>query len=172
MTLILLLALGAFAYYVHIQPDNFSVTRSLVINVAPEAVFKHVNNLKLWDAWSPWAKLDPQATHSFSGPEEGVGAQMSWAGNMKVGVGSMTVIESVPGQSVQFRLDFQKPMKMTNSGGFTFAPENGQTKVVWSMEGKNNFIGKAMSVVMKCDKMAGDQFEQGLASLKKVSEAA
>lgn len=172
MTLILLLALGAFAYYVHTQPDDFRVTRSLAINAAPEAIFKHVNNLKLWDAWSPWAKLDPQATNSFSGPDEGVGAQMKWSGNMKVGVGGMTIVESAAPQTVKFRLDFEKPMRATNQAEFTFQAANGQTTVVWSMSGKNNFMGKAMNIVMKCDKMVGGQFEQGLAALKKVSEAA
>ncbi|MBP7253269.1 MAG: SRPBCC family protein [Alphaproteobacteria bacterium] len=169
---ILLIVLGGFAYYVHTQPEAFRITRSLEMNAAPEAIFKHVNNLKLWDAWSPWAKLDPQATNSFSGPDAGVGAQMKWAGNMKVGVGGMSIVESTPAQSVKFRLDFEKPMRATNQAEFTFQATNGKTMVIWSMSGKNNFMGKAMSIIMNCDKMVGGQFEQGLAALKQISEAA
>jgi hypothetical protein len=33
------------------------------------------------------------------------------------------------------------------------------------MYGKNNFVGKAVSLFMDCDKMCGPQFEQGLAAL-------
>ncbi len=38
-------------------------------------------DLRMWDAWSPWAKLDPNSRNSFEGPEAGSGAAMSWAGN-------------------------------------------------------------------------------------------
>jgi hypothetical protein len=172
VTFILLLAVAGFAYYVHTQPGSFRISRSLDINATPDAIFKHVNNLKLWDAWSPWAKLDPNATNSFSGPDAGVGAQMKWSGNMKVGVGGMTIVESEPSARIQFRLDFEKPMRATNHAEFTFQPSGGQTLVVWSMTGTNNFVGKAMAIIMNCDKMLGGQFEQGLASLKRVSESA
>ena len=40
------------------------------------------------------------------------------------------------------------------------------------MFGNNNFIGKAMGLVMNCDKMVGGQFEKGLAQMKSVVEAA
>jgi hypothetical protein len=33
------------------------------------------------------------------------------------------------------------------------------------MYGKNNFVGKAVSLYMDCDKMCGPQFEKGLAAL-------
>lgn len=170
MLFILLLGLGAFAYYVHTRPADFVVTRSLTMAAAPEVIFKHVNTLKLWDAWSPWAKLDPNAINSFSGPAEGVGAQMKWSGNMKVGVGAMTIIASNAPENIKFRLDFEKPMQATNEADFVFQPADGQTKVTWTMRGSNNFMGKFMSLVMNCDKMLGGQFEQGLASLRRVSE--
>jgi len=40
------------------------------------------------------------------------------------------------------------------------------------MSGTNSFIGKAVSLLMNCDKMVGEQFEKGLALLKSVAEAA
>jgi hypothetical protein len=39
------------------------------------------------------------------------------------------------------------------------------------MYGKNNFMGKVMSVFFDCDKMCGPQFEKGLADLGKVAIA-
>jgi len=39
------------------------------------------------------------------------------------------------------------------------------------MTGKNNFVAKAFSLVMNCDKMVGGQFEKGLANLQAVTEA-
>ena len=40
------------------------------------------------------------------------------------------------------------------------------------MDGNNDFMGKAMSLVMDMDKMIGNDFEKGLAQMKKVAEAA
>ena len=37
------------------------------------------------------------------------------------------------------------------------------------MYGKNNFMGKVVSLFMDCDKMCGPQFEKGLADLGAVA---
>jgi len=153
------------------QPADFKITRSGSISAPASAIFPHVNNLHKWEAWSPWAKLDPNAKNSFEGPSEGVGAKMSWAGNNKVGVGSMTIMESRPDEFVQFKLEFQKPMQASNIAEFIFKPEGDQTAVTWTMSGTNNFMGKVMNLVMNCDKMVGGQFEKGLADLRAVVEA-
>lgn len=153
------------------QPDDFRITRTGTIAAPASAIFPHVNKLQNWDAWSPWAKLDPNAKNSFEGPSEGTGAKMSWAGNNKVGVGNMTITESRPDEFIQFRLEFMKPMKATNTAEFTFTPEGNQTTVTWGMYGTNNFMAKVMGLIMNCDKMVGGQFEKGLASLKSVAEA-
>jgi hypothetical protein len=152
------------------QPADFRITRTGAISAPASAVFPHVNNLHNWEAWSPWAKLDPNAKNSFEGSSSGTGAKMSWAGNNKVGVGSMTITESNPNDSITFKLDFLKPMKATNIAEFTFTPDGDQTTVTWSMSGNNNFMGKVMGLLMNCDKMVGGQFEQGLAALKSVVE--
>ena len=150
------------------QPDNFSVTRSCNIPAPASAIFPHVNNLPNWHAWSPWAKLDPNATTTFAGPIEGLDAKMSWSGNNKIGVGSMTITESQPNDYIKFKLDFLKPMQATNFAEFTFKTEGEQTTVTWSMTGVNNFMGKVMGLIMNCEKMVGGQFEKGLADLTKV----
>jgi len=152
------------------QPDKFKYSRTGSITAPASAIFPHVNTLQKWEAWSPWAKLDPNSKSTFEGPAEGVGAKMSWAGNNKVGVGSMAITESRPSEFIQFKLEFQKPMQATNIAEFSFKPEGDQTNVTWTMMGTNNFMGKVMGLVMNCDKMVGGQFEQGLASLKEVVE--
>ena len=39
------------------------------------------------------------------------------------------------------------------------------------MTGRNNFMAKAIGLVMNMDKMIGDQFEKRLAQMKSVVEA-
>ena len=160
-----------FIIVVAMQPSDFRVTRTITTTAPASAVFALVNDLQKWDAWSPWAKLDPKARNSFEGPVSGTGAIMRWAGNNKVGQGSMTIIESRPDDFIRFKLEFLKPFAATNTSEFTFNSEDNQTTVTWSMYGKNNFMSKAMGLIMSCDKMVGGQFEKGLAALKSVVEA-
>lgn len=153
------------------QPADFRITRSETVAAPASALFAEVNDLQKWDAWSPWAKLDPNAVNSFEGPSSGTGAVMRWTGNNKVGTGSMTITESRPDEFIQFKLEFLKPFAATNTAEFTFTTEGNETTVTWSMYGTNNLMAKAMGLIMNCDKMVGGQFEQGLASLKSVVEA-
>lgn len=153
------------------QSDDMRVTRSATIAAPPEAVFKVVNDFRQWDAWSPWAKLDPNMTKSLEGPAEGVGAVYKWSGNMEVGEGSTTLVESKPSEKVAMKLAFVRPMEGTSDVQFTFVPEGSGTKVTWDMQSKKPFAGKIMSLFMDCEKMCADQFDEGLANLKKHVES-
>jgi hypothetical protein len=168
--ILVLVVIAALAAFIASRPGEFRVTRSATIAAPPAKVFANVNELQKWEAWSPWAKLDPDCKTTFEGPAAGTGAVMRWDGNNKVGKGSMTIIDSRSDESVYFRLDFLKPFKGTSNAVFTFKPEGGKTAVTWTMNGENNFISKAMSCVMDCEKMMGPQFEKGLVQLKAVAE--
>lgn len=153
------------------RPADFHYSRSAIIAASPAVVFEQVNDLHKFQAWNPWAKIDPNAKGTFSGPPSGVGSAFSWAGNNDVGEGTMTLTESRPGELIRFRMDFRKPMAGTSTAEFTFKPDGDNTTVTWSMFGPNNFMGKAMSLVFDCEKMVGDQFSKGLESLKQQIEA-
>ena len=171
MLMILLVVVVVVCFvYVSRQPDEFRISRSQVFAAPAAKVFENINDLHKWDAWSPWAKLDPQSTSSFAGAESGVGASMSWSGNNKVGQGSMTITESRPNELIKLRLEFLKPMKATNTAEFIFKEQGGQTTVTWTMLGTNSFMGKLVGVLMNCEKMVGGQFEKGFSSLKEVVE--
>lgn len=166
------IAVIVFFLLVALRPTHFCVRRSGVISAPVSVVFAHVNDLHRWQAWSPWSKLDPAAKNTFEGPSSGAGAVMRWSGNNKVGAGCMTITESRPDELIKFKLEFLKPFKATHFAEFTFEPEGHQTAVSWSMHGRNDFMGKAIGLLMNCDKMLGGQFEQGLAMLKSVAETA
>ena len=154
------------------RPDSFRLARSATIAAPPLRVFEQVNDFHNWDAWSPWAKIDPNCKVTFDGTASGVGAGFSWEGNNKVGAGRQRILESQPGERIRIQLEFLRPFRAQNEVEFTFQPEIGGTRVTWAMSGKNNFMAKAFSLVMDCEKMVGPDFEKGLASLKAVAEAA
>ena len=154
------------------QPCEFKLSRCTKISAPPAKVFPHVNELRRWDAWSPWAKLDPDAKNSFSGPDAGSGSVMAWDGNKKIGAGQMTITESCANELIRFRLEFFRPFKATNAAEFNFRSEAGQTIVIWTMTGRSNFFFKIFGLFKNCDDMVGKDFENGLASLKSVAEKA
>jgi len=84
-----------FVIVVAIQPSEFRITRKATISASAPAVFAQVNDFHNWEAWSPWAKLDPAAKTAFEGPSAGTGATFRWAGNDKIGEGSMTITGAV-----------------------------------------------------------------------------
>jgi len=161
-----------FAITVAMRPSEFRVTRSAAIAASPEQVFSQVNELRNWEAWNPWGRLDPNCKMTYDGPPAGVGASYTWAGNNKIGEGRNTITDSRPNELVRFRLEFAKPMKAANTAEFTFQPEGDQTVVTWTMSGKHNFAGKAFGLFVNCDRMLGSQFEKGLAQMKSSAEAA
>ena len=83
----------------------------------------------------------------------------------------MTIEEAKPGELVRMKLEFSRPFKATNEVNFKLEPCDGGTRVSWIMDGKNNFVSKAMSLFMDMDKMVGKDFEQGLANLNAVAQA-
>ncbi len=167
---ILLVLVAGFAVVVAMQPSDFRVVRSTTIDAPPSAVFPQVNNFHNWQAWSPWAKLDPNAKNSFEGPDEGQGAIFHWDGNDQVGAGTMTITESRPNEFVRIKLDFTRPMEDTSTVEFTFKPDGEKTVVSWDMSGEQNFVHKAFCLVMNMQKIIGEEFDKGLASMKAVVE--
>jgi uncharacterized protein YndB with AHSA1/START domain len=157
---------------VALQPSEFRITRTATVAAPASAVFARVNDFHKWEAWSPWAKLDPAARNTFDGAPAGTGAVFAWSGNSKVGEGRMTITESRPNELVRIKLEFMKPFAATNTAEFTFKSEGDRTAVTWSMYGHNNFIGKAVCLVMNMDKTLGGEFDKGLAAMKTVAEAA
>jgi hypothetical protein len=161
-----------FLIIVALRPSAFSVTRSATIGAPPEAVFVQVNDLHKWEDWSPWAKVDPNAKTYYEGPPAGEGAAYGWSGNNKIGEGKMTITASRPAELVQFRLEFFRPMKGTNTAEFTFKPDGNRTVVTWTMSGKMGFMGKLFGMFMNCEKMISGQFDKGLADMKSIVESA
>src|SRR5437773_8307019 len=111
----LVAVVAVLAVVVALQPSEYSISRTATVAAPAPAVFAQVNDFHNWEAWSPWAKLDPTAKNSFEGAPAGKGAAFSRAGSSKVGEGRMTITESRPSELVRFK------------------PEGERTAVTWSM---------------------------------------
>jgi hypothetical protein len=163
---------AVFLVVVALQPSEYRVERTVTMAAPPASVFGEVNDFHKWDAWSPWAKLDPNAKVSFEGPQSGTGAIMNWSGNDKVGEGTLTLTESKPDELVKVKVDFVKPFEGSTTSQFAFKPDGDNTAVTWSMYGSHDFIGKAMCLIFNGTKMMGNDIDKGLANIKAVVEGA
>lgn len=168
--IVLVVLVAGFVVLVAVQPAEFRVTRSASMKAPASDVFAQVSEFRKWDAWSPWAKLDPAAQNTFEGPSSGTGAIFRWSGNDQIGAGDMTILESRSNEAIKIDLHFIRPFESRATIDFAFKPEGDGTSVTWSMTGENNFIGKAFCLFVDMDKMLGGDFEKGLANIKSVVE--
>jgi len=169
---IVLMLVVLFILFVNSRPSTFHIERSATIAAPADSLYPRIANFHAWDAWSPWARLDPKMKEEFGGTDGAVGSNYAWTSAMdKVGAGRMTLTEAQPSSRVGLKLEFLKPFKSTSSVAFSLAPEGAGTKLTWAMDGPMNFISKFMCLFMSMDKMVGGDFEKGLASLKQQAEA-
>ena len=175
---LLMMILGVLAFLVAailgaaaIRPDTFRVQRSTVVNAPPDKVFRLLDDFHAWGSWSPWEKLDPGLRRTHSGAQSGKGAVYEWEGNPKVGSGRMEILESSPPTRLLIKLDFLKPFEAHNQAEFVLLAEGASTRVTWAMTGPQAYPMKLMGLFMNMDRMVGDDFEKGLASIKAIAEA-
>ncbi|HEX6928630.1 MAG TPA: SRPBCC family protein [Gammaproteobacteria bacterium] len=149
-------------------PRQVVVERSTRIDAPAATVFALVNGFTHFNAFSPWADLDPDTAYTYAGPRHGVGASMKWRSeNPHVGNGRQEVIESVPHEQVVCALEFDGRRALAS---FWLKPEGGSTLVTWRFETDlgNDIIGRWFGLLF--DRMIGADYEKGLASLKALAE--
>ena len=109
-------------------------------------------------------------TRARSGAAKGKGAIYQWEGDKNVGKGRMEIAETSPPSKVVIKLDFEKPFEAHNTVEFRLEAKGDSTTVTWDMFGLAPFFSKVMQVFFSMDKMVGNDFEAGLASLKSLAE--
>jgi len=166
---VLVIVLVAMLAYAATKPNTYRVERSTRVKASPEKILSLIKDFHEWAQWSPYEKLDPDMSRTFSGPEQGPGAVYEWNGDGNVGQGRMEILEVTP-EKVTIKLDFLRPMEGHNTAEFTLEPQGDETKVTWLMFGPSKFVTKVMSTYFNLDGMIGNQFEEGLANMKTVVE--
>lgn len=156
--------------YAATRPDSFRVERSTRIAAPPEKIFPLVNDLRAWGGWSPYDKKDPAMKRTLSGAPSGPGAVYEWDGNKDIGQGRMEILAATPPSKVTLQLDFFKPFQARNTAEFTLQANGNATDVTWALYGPSPYISKLMGLVFNMDRMVGNDFEVGLANLKRVAE--
>lgn len=152
-------------------PDTARFERSIVVNARPQTVFTVLNGFRQFNKWSPWVKYDPNAKITIEGPEFGVGAKQSWAGDeASVGSGSQEIVVSVAPERIDMKLIFAG-FDSDNLATFTLKPSGEGTEVVWGYQtdAKGDIVGRYFNLMLP--RMLGKDYDDGLASLKQLVES-
>lgn len=162
--LVLLIGIGL------LLPASATIERSVLIQATPEEVFPHINGMRAFHAWSPWAATDAATEYSFSGPEQGVGSRMEWrSGGTQAGQGSQEIVASVAPRQVEMRLVFGD--KGGGTAQFRLQPEGLGTRVEWRFHSAFGWDLFSRYVGLMLDGMIGSAYERGLETLRQRVEA-
>lgn len=168
---VLALLVLVFVVYVALQPGQYVVERTKVIEAPRPVVYGILADLERFEAWSPWAGRDPDIETTITGEPGEVGAIYRWTGNDQVGEGSLEITAVNPQERIEQKLVFITPFESEAKTMFLLDDAEGGTEVTWRMEGENGFVGKLMDTVMDMEAMIGKDYEAGLAKLNEVAQA-
>ena len=158
-----------FLVFVATRPGQFRYERSGLIETSPDKIFPYLRSFKMGEKWSPYEK-DATMKKTINGVDGEVGSSMEFD-SKNSGTGRLEILKITPNEHVQMRLSMIKPFKGENIVEYRLTPEGTGTRFTWTMEGDGGFFGKLIAVFIDCEKMVGDQFSQGIASLKALVEA-
>ena len=174
--LVALLLFAAFVITGYLLPTHAHVERHITIERPANMLFAIVNSYHSFEQWSPWAERDPNAVYALSGPDSGVGARMSWSGEPHlVGSGWQEIIASKPYEQIDIQLDFDS-QGIANSR-FLFQSQGESTLVTWQFDSElteglsffDGFLARYFGLLF--DRWIGNDYEKGLANLKRFAES-
>lgn len=149
-------------------PSTFLVQRSIDINAPAKKIYDLVVEPKKWSEWSVWTQRDPAMKITYSGPPFGMGARWSWQ-SRKEGSGSMEFTRVEPDRAVEYALALPD-FNMRSTGALRLEPAGAGTRVTWSNAGDVGGNPLKHYIAATMDRMAGPDFEGGLANLKALAE--
>ncbi|MEM6446953.1 MAG: SRPBCC family protein [Cyanobacteria bacterium J06642_2] len=154
-------------------PDNVHVERSIAIAAPADTVFAEIADLNAWDAWSPWAQIDPNAEMTVSG--SGVGQKMVWSSeDARVGHGSQEIIALSSPTDLKTHLIFEE--QGAADATFKLTEADNATQVTWMLD---TDMREGVPVAMQpfvtymgflMDATVGKDYETGLQNLKSTIE--
>lgn len=161
-TAIIFVAIGV------LLPNEYVVSRSVVIEAEAEAIHGFVGDLRRWELWGPWYEDDPGLVVAYGKKTNGIGASQSWTG--KDGNGSMEITASSPRRGVRYDLAFNDGAYRSRAA-IRYHPGESNTRVSWMMRGRMDTPVLGGYAALLIEPLVGDLFERGLAKLKQTVEA-
>jgi hypothetical protein len=149
--------------------NEYTVKRELDINKPKEEVYNYVKYSKNQDYYSKWVMTDPAMKKEFRGTDGTIGFIYAWDGNDKAGKGEQEIKNLTEGEKIEMEIRFEKPFKgIAHTRMSTEGVGKNQTKIVWSMEGRNNYPMNLMNLFV--GNLLGKDIDISLRTLKGILE--
>lgn len=146
---------------------KYLVTKEIFIKAPVKTVFSKVVDLKEWENWSPWIKMDPGMKNSYSKTTDEVGASQEWVGEV-TGTGKQEITKIDGHKTIEFRTEFFSPFKSISFPRFELHDQDQGTLVKWHMEAVLPWFMLPLVGMMKM--FIGRDFQRGLKMLKEYVE--
>lgn len=151
-------------------PSSMNISRSAMIKGTQLSVYEEIGDFKKVNNWSPWFQRDPNMKQTITGEAYTVGHKSEWESESQ-GSGAQTIVEAVSPTKLRTELAFKGFSDMSYAQ-FDLEQIGDSVKATWSMEnGGVPFMFRGMMLLMNGKKMISDDYDAGLASLKKIVEA-
>ena len=166
-----IVVLGTLALMMAAPAANH-VESTIIINASTASIYREANGFKSFHAWSPQS-ADPRVKYSYTGPDTGVGARISWDGPT-AGRGYREITESEENTRIKHIVTFEG-----HAGRYVseirLDPVDGGTKVTWTYDSDySDAVGMSGSMGKIMELFAGpalqDRYDEGLKALKQVVE--
>lgn len=152
-------------------PDEWSVSRSILIQAKPETIYPYVSDFKKIDLWmKDNADKDESLKYTYEGPATGAGSKQLWM-SKKSGSGTFEITQANPKTGIDYDLYVNLGLSQSFlQGSIVFTPKADATEVTWTDKGnsKKHFVRRWMSLLMK--PLIIKDLDKDLANLKKLVE--
>lgn len=144
-------------------PQDYVVSREIVIAAPADQVHAYVGELKKWDDWGPWKDGDPTVEVTLGEKTTGVGASQSWTADS--GDGKLVFTQCDASAGIAYDMEFADWDEGCKAS-VTYQAQGEGTLVTWEMTGSvpTPVIGGYFARMMPG--MISPMFELGLQKLK------
>jgi len=161
ITVVLIISAYAFT------GEKISAERTIYVDAPPSATYSHVENLKSWERWSPWYKMDPNMKMAYQNGGVGKGASYTFDSEKEnLGSGKLTITDVHKNKAIE---TFVEMNGNQGYGSWDFSQKDRGTQVTWKFSFEPQSLSeKIMGLFF--NRMMGPSLEDGLKGLKNVAE--
>lgn len=169
-SLVLILIVIAFVLVLaFVEPNDVTVSRSVVIRAAKEPVFEQIVKFTNWNNWYILHERDTTVKITCTGSGE-QGSTYHWAGDEHLTGEGEIRNEGIDSSTMHYTFMLTRPGEMKGDGIISAIDTAGLTKVTWTFHKHFTFPGNAVLIVFNLDKYIGGDFDAALGNLKKYVE--
>lgn len=156
-------------------PSGVHVERSVMVRTTSSKAFKKLADVTSWKTWSPWFQADTSIQWTQVGTSGQPGHGFNWKSSKEdLGEGSVIFTGLYPDTLLATETTFGK-MGITTMN-FHIRPQGEEVQIIWEMESKGDKVPLWIQPLARyfylfMDRMAGPDFEHGLANLKTALES-